>query len=102
MIRSLSLLKYSLNISQRAHVRLLSSSRGVGKRIVPATFTGADTNGRQQLPHSRPVRLWSSSCAAVSVAHRRYSTQQAESTEEETLHTIISDTENVQGTKRIQ
>lgn len=40
MIRSLSLLRYSLNVSQRAHVRLLSSSRGVGKRIVPATFTG--------------------------------------------------------------
>lgn len=57
-----------------------------------------DTNGRQQLPHSRSVRLWSSSCAAgVSVAHRRYSTQQTESAEEETLHTIISDTENVQG-----
>uniref|UniRef100_A0A8C2HP04 Heat shock protein 75 kDa, mitochondrial n=1 Tax=Cyprinus carpio TaxID=7962 RepID=A0A8C2HP04_CYPCA len=98
MIRSLGLLKYSLNVSQRAHVRLLSSSRGVGKKIVPATFTGVDTNGRQQLPHSRSVRLWSSSCAAgVSVAHRRYSTQQTESAEEETLHTIISDTENVQG-----
>uniref|UniRef100_A0A673K2J3 Uncharacterized protein n=1 Tax=Sinocyclocheilus rhinocerous TaxID=307959 RepID=A0A673K2J3_9TELE len=71
MIRSLSLLKYSLNVSQRAHISLLSSSRGVGKRITCA--------------------------AGVSVAHRRYSTQQAESTEEETLHTIISDTENVQG-----
>ncbi|XP_016115676.1 heat shock protein 75 kDa, mitochondrial-like [Sinocyclocheilus grahami] len=93
MIRSLGLLKYSLNVSQRAHVRLLSSSRGV------ATFTGADTNVRQQLPHSTSARLWSSSCAAagVSVAHRRYSTQQAESAEEDTLHTIISDTENVQG-----
>uniref|UniRef100_A0A672S4N9 TNF receptor-associated protein 1 n=1 Tax=Sinocyclocheilus grahami TaxID=75366 RepID=A0A672S4N9_SINGR len=40
MIRSLSSLKYSLNVCQRAHVRLLSSSRGVGERIVPATFTG--------------------------------------------------------------
>ncbi|XP_016377267.1 heat shock protein 75 kDa, mitochondrial-like [Sinocyclocheilus rhinocerous] len=101
MIRSLSLLKYSLNVSQRAHISLLSSSRGVGKRItlVSATFTGAvHTNVRQHLPHTRAARLWSSSCAAgVSVAHRRYSTQQAESTEEETLHTIISDTENVQG-----
>uniref|UniRef100_A0A672NGS2 TNF receptor-associated protein 1 n=1 Tax=Sinocyclocheilus grahami TaxID=75366 RepID=A0A672NGS2_SINGR len=93
-ISILGLLKYSLNVSQRAHVRLLSSSRGV------ATFTGAaDTNVRQQLPHSTSARLWSSSCAAagVSVAHRRYSTQQAESAEEDTLHTIISDTENVQG-----
>uniref|UniRef100_A0A671RVE8 Heat shock protein 75 kDa, mitochondrial n=1 Tax=Sinocyclocheilus anshuiensis TaxID=1608454 RepID=A0A671RVE8_9TELE len=52
---------------------------------------------RQQLHHSRPVRLWSSSCAAVSVAHRSYSTQQAESAEEETLHSIIRDTENIQG-----
>uniref|UniRef100_A0A673NBP6 Histidine kinase/HSP90-like ATPase domain-containing protein n=1 Tax=Sinocyclocheilus rhinocerous TaxID=307959 RepID=A0A673NBP6_9TELE len=56
-----------------------------------------DTNVRQQLHHSRPVRLWSCSCAAVSVAHRSYSTQQAESAEEETLHSIIRDTENIQG-----
>ncbi|ROL44955.1 Heat shock protein 75 kDa, mitochondrial [Anabarilius grahami] len=97
MIRSLSLLRSSLNVSQRARVRLLSSSRAVGKRVVPATFTGADTDGRQQLHHSTPVRLWSSSCSGVSVSHRCYSTQQAESAEEETLHSIITDTENLQG-----
>ncbi|RXN18165.1 heat shock 75 mitochondrial [Labeo rohita] len=56
-----------------------------------------DTNVRQQLHHTRPVRLWISSCAGVSVSHHSYSTQQTESTEEETLHSIISDTENIQG-----
>ncbi|RXN27547.1 heat shock 75 mitochondrial [Labeo rohita] len=96
MIRSLNLLKYSLNVSQRTHVRLLSSSRGVRKTIIPSTFTGVDTNVRQQLHHTRPVRLWISSCAGVSVSHHSYSTQQTESTEEETLHSIISDTENIQ------
>ncbi|KAI2645495.1 Heat shock protein 75 kDa, mitochondrial [Labeo rohita] len=35
MIRSLNLLRYSLNVSQRTHVRLLSSSRGAGKTITP-------------------------------------------------------------------
>ncbi|RXN03168.1 heat shock 75 mitochondrial [Labeo rohita] len=55
------------------------------------------TNVRQQLHHTRPVRLWISSCAGVSVSHHSYSTQQTESTEEETLHSIISDTENIQG-----
>ncbi|RXN13651.1 heat shock 75 mitochondrial [Labeo rohita] len=83
--------------SERTHVRLLSSSRGIGKKIIPATFTGVDTNVRQQLHHTRSVRLWISSCAGVSVSHHSYSTQQTESTEEETLHSIISDTENIQG-----
>ncbi|XP_056608845.1 heat shock protein 75 kDa, mitochondrial-like [Triplophysa dalaica] len=98
MIRSVSLLKYSLNLSQRAHVRLLSSSRGITNRIVPATFTGADTNGRHQQHYGRPVRVWSSSCTGARVLHRRtYSTQQVEPAEEEQLHSIISDTESIQG-----
>lgn len=47
--------------------------------------------------HFRP-NVWASVHSDV-VNTRYYSTQQAESTEEEPLHSIISDTENVQGVK---
>uniref|UniRef100_A0A9J7WZC2 TNF receptor-associated protein 1 n=1 Tax=Cyprinus carpio carpio TaxID=630221 RepID=A0A9J7WZC2_CYPCA len=82
MIRSLSLLRYSLNVCQRAHVRLLSSSRGVWKR----TFTGGTC-----LTYSRPVDC-GAPAVLLSVSHRSYSTQQTESRE---LHSFIRDTRTV-------
>ncbi|KAI2647499.1 Heat shock protein 75 kDa, mitochondrial [Labeo rohita] len=78
------------------HARVLQfADRGSAERKTKSKDS-VDTNVRQQLHHTRPVRLWISSCAGVSVSHHSYSTQQTESTEEETLHSIISETENVQ------
>ncbi|XP_061079680.1 LOW QUALITY PROTEIN: heat shock protein 75 kDa, mitochondrial [Conger conger] len=66
------------------------------------TFRGhCGTSIRSRQCGIRP-RVWSpqhpSLVATQYLARHAYSTQQAESAEEEPLHTIISDTENVQGT----
>ncbi|XP_063046289.1 heat shock protein 75 kDa, mitochondrial [Engraulis encrasicolus] len=96
MSRCLNLMKYAAGISRQASTRLLLSGRGGGSRVLAATVKADDAGVGKQRYHSRP-HLWASAHPGVAQPHRYYSTQQAENTEEEPLHTIISDTENVQG-----
>ncbi|XP_064172157.1 heat shock protein 75 kDa, mitochondrial [Anguilla rostrata] len=101
MSRYVNLLKCVLGASQRANSRFLSSASGrVLRSWSNAAPLGCGATG-SRLCGIRP-RTWSphhpSLVATQLFPQRAYSAQQAESTEEEPLHTIISDTENVQGT----
>ncbi|KAI1884446.1 hypothetical protein AGOR_G00226480 [Albula goreensis] len=104
MSRCLNLLKYGLVASQRVNLRFVSSvsGRGLRSRIVSAPLSLDGTTGSWRCASRVRPFAWSphhpSVCATQLLPQRSYSTQQAESAEEEPLHTIISDTENVQGT----
>ncbi|CAN9505259.1 unnamed protein product [Ophioblennius macclurei] len=94
MSRSLSLARFGLGASRAASTRLVS--RTLSRSCAAAVQVG-------QLHHtwrSRPC-VWSSERSGLGFGFSqcsRYSTQEAEKEpEEEPLHTIISDTESVQG-----
>ncbi|XP_012691734.2 heat shock protein 75 kDa, mitochondrial [Clupea harengus] len=96
MSRCLTLIKHTAGISQRASSRLAFSGRGAGSKVLTATFKTDDARVGKQRYHTKP-HFWGSSHSGVSPIQRCYSTQQAEITEEEPLHSIITDTENVEG-----
>ncbi|KAB5554106.1 hypothetical protein PHYPO_G00046350 [Pangasianodon hypophthalmus] len=90
MSRCLTLLRFGLHSCGKAS--LFSCSRS---RSVTAAFSGVNTRTRTKQYSTKP-RLWSPSHFGVKLTCRSYSTQ-TETAEEEILHSIISDTENVQG-----
>ncbi|KAG7267963.1 hypothetical protein CRUP_011925 [Coryphaenoides rupestris] len=104
MARCLKVFRFALCGPQRVNPRLLSSSRGLSCRTAASSFTtGADGRlGRSQPQQGlgpRP-RLWGPQKPQPWYSQTSfYSTQEAEKApdEEEPLHTIIDDTENVQG-----
>eukprot|EP00064_Thunnus_orientalis_P011045 superscaffoldBa00001557_g11075 len=110
MSRCLSLARFALGFSQRTNSRLMTCARGLNSRTVSRSFTGYLQVGQQQRWSSRP-RVWSSQQSCLGISQQSYySTQEAEKVpekepekepekqpEEEPLHTIISDTESVQG-----
>uniref|UniRef100_A0A6Q2YH02 Heat shock protein 75 kDa, mitochondrial n=1 Tax=Esox lucius TaxID=8010 RepID=A0A6Q2YH02_ESOLU len=95
MSRCLKLFKFALGSSPRAHCRFLSSGRGLGCRA----FTNAQV--RQQQKQWSHTHMWNPSNPSLGLTqYSYYSTKEAEkeTEKEEPLHTIIQDTENVQGT----
>uniref|UniRef100_A0A8K9XD88 Heat shock protein 75 kDa, mitochondrial n=1 Tax=Oncorhynchus mykiss TaxID=8022 RepID=A0A8K9XD88_ONCMY len=96
MSRCLKLFKFALGSSRRANSRLLSSGRGLGSRTV-GPFS-EDAHVRQQQKQWSRSGMWNPSLGLTQCSY--YSTKEAEdkAPEEEPLHTIIQDTENVQGT----
>ncbi|XP_028841234.1 heat shock protein 75 kDa, mitochondrial [Denticeps clupeoides] len=88
MSRSLSLFRFAVGASRRTAAGPRLPGRGL--RTLPAAVTTGDSRARL---HLDPIHAQT----GASVTQRWYSTQQAENVEEEPLHTIISDTENVQG-----
>uniref|UniRef100_A0AAZ3QGJ4 Heat shock protein 75 kDa, mitochondrial n=1 Tax=Oncorhynchus tshawytscha TaxID=74940 RepID=A0AAZ3QGJ4_ONCTS len=99
MSRCLKLFKFALSSSQRANSRLLSSGRGLGSRTV-GPFS-EDAHVRQQQKQWSRSGMWNPSHPGLGLTQcSYYSTKEAEdkAPEEEPLHTIIQDTENVQGT----
>uniref|UniRef100_A0A8C7KFM4 TNF receptor-associated protein 1 n=1 Tax=Oncorhynchus kisutch TaxID=8019 RepID=A0A8C7KFM4_ONCKI len=99
MSRCLKLFKFALRTSQRANSRLLSSGRGLGSRTV-GPFS-EDAHVRQQQKQWSRSGMWNPSHPGLGLTQcSYYSTKEAEdkAPEEEPLHTIIQDTENVQGT----
>uniref|UniRef100_A0A8C9XS53 Heat shock protein 75 kDa, mitochondrial n=1 Tax=Sander lucioperca TaxID=283035 RepID=A0A8C9XS53_SANLU len=98
MSRCLALARFALGSSQRTNSRLTSCARGLSSRITSRSFTRDLQVGQQQRWSSRP-KVWSSQRSCLGFSQQSYySTQEAEKEpEEEPLHTIISDTESVQG-----
>ncbi|XP_028311909.1 heat shock protein 75 kDa, mitochondrial isoform X2 [Gouania willdenowi] len=96
MSRSLSLARFALGSSQRAGFRLVS--RVVNRRALSCSLTAGPQVGQQQRWSSGPDG-WSSQRFYQGFNQQRcYSTQEAEKEpEEEPLHTIITDSESVQG-----
>lgn len=90
MSRCLSLARFALGASQRTGSRLTLCARGLSTRPASRPLA-AGLLVRQQHMWSSLPRVWSSQRSS-------YSTQEAEKEpEEEPLHTIISDSEAVQG-----
>ncbi|XP_042361179.1 heat shock protein 75 kDa, mitochondrial [Plectropomus leopardus] len=98
MSRCLTLARFVLSSSQRTNSRLTACARGLSSRATSRSFTGDLQVGQLQRWSGRP-RAWSSQRSCLSFSQQSYySTQEAEKEpEEEPLHTIISDTESVQG-----
>ncbi|XP_026208001.1 heat shock protein 75 kDa, mitochondrial [Anabas testudineus] len=98
MSRCLGLARFALSASQRANSRLLSCAPGLNNRTVSRFLTGDLKPGLQHRWSSQP-RVWSSQRSSLGFSQQSYySTQEVEKEpEEEPLHTIISDTESVQG-----
>uniref|UniRef100_A0A667Y1E2 Heat shock protein 75 kDa, mitochondrial n=1 Tax=Myripristis murdjan TaxID=586833 RepID=A0A667Y1E2_9TELE len=98
MSRCLQLVKFALGSSRRAGARLLPPGRALSGRSAAASFSGGAQVREQQRWCSRS-RAWSSQHPSLGLSQQSYySTQEAEKVpEEEPLHTIISDSENVQG-----
>lgn len=98
MSRCLALARFALGSSQRANSRLIACARGLSSRTVSRPVTGDLQAGQLQRWSSRP-RVWSSQRSCLGFSQQSYySTQEAEKEpEEEPLHTIITDTESVQG-----
>ncbi|CAK6962982.1 heat shock protein 75 kDa%2C mitochondrial [Scomber scombrus] len=98
MSRCLALARFALGVSQRSNSRLITCARGLSSQTVSRSSTGDLQVGQQQRWSSRP-RVWSSQRSCLGISQQSYySTQEAEKEpEEEPLHTIISDTESVQG-----
>ncbi|KAJ8251504.1 hypothetical protein GJAV_G00222070 [Gymnothorax javanicus] len=102
MSRCLNLVKCGLVASQWTNLRFLSSASGyvLRSRSNAARFSRCGATGLRKC-EIRP-RIWSPHHPSLAVCQllppRTYSTQQAENAEEEPLHTIIKDTESVQGT----
>ncbi|XP_030263524.1 heat shock protein 75 kDa, mitochondrial [Sparus aurata] len=102
MSRCLSLARFALGSSQRVNPRLMSCARGLSCRTFSRTITGGSQVLQQQRWSSRPT-AWSSQRSCLGFSQQSYySTQEVEKEpekepEEEPLHTIISDTEAVQG-----
>ncbi|XP_069005213.1 heat shock protein 75 kDa, mitochondrial [Embiotoca jacksoni] len=99
MSRYLALARFALGSSQRANSRLVSSrARGLSSRAASRASTGDLQVGQQQRWSSRPTARSAQWSRLGFNQQSRYSTQEAEKEpEEEPLHTIISDTESVQG-----
>uniref|UniRef100_A0A3Q3INJ5 Histidine kinase/HSP90-like ATPase domain-containing protein n=1 Tax=Monopterus albus TaxID=43700 RepID=A0A3Q3INJ5_MONAL len=93
MSRCLALARFTLGVSQRANSRLMSCARGLSGRAVSYSPV------RQLHQWGSQPRVWGSQRSCLSfIQQSYYSTQEAEKEpEEEPLHTIISDTESVQG-----
>ncbi|XP_056871729.1 heat shock protein 75 kDa, mitochondrial [Takifugu flavidus] len=98
MSRSLTLARFALSFPPKAHLRLMTCTRGLNVRSAPSSLTGAKTSSVWQRWSSRP-RLWSSQRSCLGFSQQcYYSTQEAEKPpEEEPLHNIINDTESVEG-----
>ncbi|XP_013865550.1 heat shock protein 75 kDa, mitochondrial [Austrofundulus limnaeus] len=102
MSRCLALARFALGSSQKPNSRLLSCARGLNNRSVSRPLTGGLQVGQLQRCSGRSfLRRLPSSCQSFS-QQCYYSTQEVEKepekeSEEEPLHTIISDTESVQG-----
>ncbi|XP_056263170.1 heat shock protein 75 kDa, mitochondrial isoform X2 [Pseudoliparis swirei] len=93
MSRCLALARFALVSSQRVNSRLALCARGLSSSSTSCSLAGAL---QQQRWSGRPGS-WSSPRRGVS-RQSLYSTQEAEKEpEEEPLHTIIADTESVQG-----
>uniref|UniRef100_A0AAV2KFG5 TNF receptor-associated protein 1 n=1 Tax=Knipowitschia caucasica TaxID=637954 RepID=A0AAV2KFG5_KNICA len=93
MSRCLSLSRFVLNVSRTSVPR---AARALRTRATHPLSCAAGSNATQLQKWSSRSRVWSS-CLSFSPKNY-YSTQQAEQEpEEEPLHTIISDTESVQG-----
>nr|XP_040046781.1 heat shock protein 75 kDa, mitochondrial-like isoform X3 [Gasterosteus aculeatus aculeatus] len=105
MSRCLALARFALGSSHRVDSPIKLCARGLSSRVTSRSLTGDLQVGQQQ---QQQRRWWSSSRPAAWSCQRSsvpgfsqqssYSTQEAEKEpEEEPLHTIISDTESVQG-----
>uniref|UniRef100_A0A4W6BXE1 Heat shock protein 75 kDa, mitochondrial n=1 Tax=Lates calcarifer TaxID=8187 RepID=A0A4W6BXE1_LATCA len=94
MSRCLALARFALGSYQRTSSRLTPCARGLSSRTVSRSLTV----GQQQRWSNRPS-VWGAQRPCLSFCQQSYySTQEAEKEpEEEPLHTIISDTESVQG-----
>ncbi|XP_023666551.1 heat shock protein 75 kDa, mitochondrial [Paramormyrops kingsleyae] len=97
MSQCLNLVKFGVFASKAVNTRLLFSGRHVGSRIVAAAFSYGANPWPTPRRRVRGLQAWSSWSPGPALLQRAYSSQQAEAAEEEPLHTIISDTENVQG-----
>ncbi|RXM33748.1 Heat shock protein 75 kDa, mitochondrial [Acipenser ruthenus] len=101
MSRYLSLLRLGFGAPRRADLRhLLSPGWGPGSRRIVAAFSSASYSaGVNQSIGVSLTGAWRPELSRSSafVARQAYSTQSAETKEEEPLHTIISDTENIEG-----
>ncbi|CAG5897785.1 unnamed protein product [Menidia menidia] len=98
MSRCLALARFALTSSQKASLRPLSTVRGLSCRAVACPMTGDLQVKLRQRWSSRP-QVWRSQWSCLGFGQQsHYSTQEVEKEpEEEPLHTIISDTESVQG-----
>ncbi|MBN3322750.1 TRAP1 protein, partial [Atractosteus spatula] len=106
MFRYQALIKLGLRASQTADRRVLQSwGRAWGSRGISAAFSSGSPAGDSSTVRPRilggALRVLSvqrqPSLPGRALPWRAHSTQTAESTEEEPLHNIISDTEHVQG-----
>nr|XP_019964472.1 PREDICTED: heat shock protein 75 kDa, mitochondrial [Paralichthys olivaceus] len=98
MSRCLALARFALGSSRGTSTRLTTCTRGLNSRTASRSLS-ADLRVTQQQSWSSQARLWSAQRSGLGVGQQSYySTQEAEKEpEEEPLHTIISDTESVQG-----
>ncbi|XP_023146988.1 heat shock protein 75 kDa, mitochondrial [Amphiprion ocellaris] len=99
MSRCLALARFALGSAQRTSGRLAPCARGLcSQNVVLRPLSGEPPALQLQRWSSRP-RVWSSQRSCLGFSQQTsYSTQEAEKEpEEEPLHTIISDTESVQG-----
>ncbi|XP_037544915.1 heat shock protein 75 kDa, mitochondrial [Nematolebias whitei] len=106
MSRCLVLARFALGSFQKTNLRLLSCARGLNNRSVSRPLTGG-LQVRQLQRWSSPHQLWGPQSSCLGFCQQSYySTQEVEKEpekelekepEEEPLHTIISDTESVQG-----
>ncbi|KAL6102919.1 trap1 [Pungitius sinensis] len=102
MSRCLALARFALGSCHRVGSPIKLCARGLSSRITSRTSTGDLQVGQQQQRQRRwSIRptAWSSQRSFPGFSQQSYySTQEAEKEpEEEPLHTIISDTESVQG-----
>ncbi|XP_005990726.1 heat shock protein 75 kDa, mitochondrial [Latimeria chalumnae] len=89
---------HRLGLTARAGLRLqlLGSGGGTGSRGLAAALGSGSTRRDKKAEFQFATQRWGLGTSHV-FARRPYSTQTAEDKEEEPLHTIISDTENVHG-----
>ncbi|KAM8843960.1 heat shock protein 75 kDa, mitochondrial [Spinachia spinachia] len=104
MSRCLALARFASGVSHRVASPIQLCARGLSGRVASRSLTGAQASdlqvGQQQQRwwSSRPTACSSQRSFPVFSQQSYYSTQEAEKEpEEEPLHTIISDTESVQG-----
>ncbi|MEQ2306136.1 TNF receptor-associated protein 1, mitochondrial [Ameca splendens] len=94
MYRCLGLARFVLGSAHRTNLRLMPCARGLSSLNV-----SGDLQVRQQERWSSRPTVWRSQWSSLNFSQQsHYSTQEVEKEpEEEPLHTIISDTESVQG-----
>ncbi|XP_037331875.1 heat shock protein 75 kDa, mitochondrial [Pungitius pungitius] len=99
MSRCLALARFALGSSHTVGSPIKLCARGLSSRITSRSSTGDLQVGQQQQRWSVRPTAWSSQRSFPGFSQQSYySTQEAEKEpEEEPLHTIISDTESVQG-----